>query len=145
MLTEALAALAAAGGTAVVSAAATDSWNTTSRAFSKLFAHSRNMDRDAINAELERTSTTLTSAPTDRAFETQRAENSTYWTGKLEELLLERPEAADELETFVQEYTSGADDPLDSTSPPAITQRVSKNSNSVVIQAGRDIHSKRAR
>lgn len=95
MLTEALAALAAAGGTAVVQAAGTDVWTSVRDRVIKVF--SRGDDRQArqITQRLDQTATALESAgKTEADGEEARIRLTAAWQARFEDLL----EGADDRE-----------------------------------------------
>lgn len=92
MLPEALAALAAAGGTALVEAATTDAWETAKHGMIRLFARSPGEPAGAVEARLERTRESLTAGDAD-----QRGRQRADWTVRLEDLLQETPAAEGEL------------------------------------------------
>jgi hypothetical protein len=62
MLTEALAALAASGGTALVAAAATDAWQYARTGFARLFAHGQRR-HELVESRLDQTATEVNALP----------------------------------------------------------------------------------
>jgi hypothetical protein len=103
MLTEALSALAAAGGTAVVSAMATDAWRTAKVGFSRLLGRGDSGHTALVEQQLEATRAELQTAEGrgERALALQQA----AWTARLEDLLVEQPHAADELRKLIQQIS----------------------------------------
>ncbi|WKU47119.1 hypothetical protein Q3V23_25365 [Streptomyces sp. VNUA116] len=100
MLTEALEGLAAAGGSAVVGAAATDAWNTARAGVARLLGRGDSgRERYAIE-RLDRTAGEIEQAP-DEDRQQLRDKLRGRWTGRLEILLEEHPEAADELRELI--------------------------------------------
>jgi hypothetical protein len=95
MLAETLAALAAAGGTAVVGAVATDAWQATRAGVAWLLGRGDPDRTDAVEQQLERTRVSVVDGSGD--VEKLRA----AWTGRLEDLLIERPEAAGQLRELI--------------------------------------------
>ncbi|MGH3801534.1 MAG: hypothetical protein ACRDTD_15645 [Pseudonocardiaceae bacterium] len=93
MLTEALAALAASGGTALVAAAATDAWQSARAGFAQLFAHGEKR-QELVQARLDQTATEV-----ERAAEPDvvRERLLPDWQVRLSDLLEERPELAADL------------------------------------------------
>ncbi|MEV6375476.1 hypothetical protein [Micromonospora musae] len=105
MLAEALSALAGAGGTALVGAVATDSWQLAKRGFSQLFGRGDQGRAAVIEGRLERTNSVVGAAVQD---ERVRLEQQAAWTARLEDLLSDHPEAAEELQTLVEQLTQAA-------------------------------------
>lgn len=93
MLTEALAALAASGGTALVAAAATDAWQSARAGFTRLFTQAQRSG-ELIESRLDRTA-----AEVERAAEPDVVRELLVpdWQVRLSDLLEERPELAAEL------------------------------------------------
>lgn len=110
MLDQALTALAAAGGTAVVQAAGTDVWTGLRRAVAGWFGRG---DAEREQAELERLDQTageLRSASADQA-ERLRIRAEAAWQARIEALLenlseVERTSAAEELRALLAEQTT---------------------------------------
>jgi len=101
MLTEALAALAAAGGTAVVTAAATDAWQTAKEGFSRLLGRGDFGRTAVVEQQLEASHAQLEAA--EGADVRARTVEQAAWTARLEDLLIERPQAAAELRQLIQQ------------------------------------------
>ncbi|MEU8335985.1 hypothetical protein [Micromonospora tulbaghiae] len=102
MLAEALSALAGAGGTALVGAVATDSWQLAKRGFVQLFGRGDQGQAAAVEGRLERTRSLVEAAPQD---ERVRLEQQAAWTARLEDLLNDHPEAAEELQALMDQVT----------------------------------------
>lgn len=103
MLAETLGALAAAGGTALVGAVATDGWQVTKRGFSRLLGRGDEHRASAVEERLESTRAALEAAgPQD---ERVRVQQEAAWTARLEDLLTEHPQAADDLRALVRQIT----------------------------------------
>ncbi|CAM5302004.1 hypothetical protein AB0F92_22755 [Kitasatospora aureofaciens] len=119
MLTDALVELAAAGGTAVVSAAATDIWQATKGKVARLFGRGDDRDEQRVSVQLDRIPMEL-----DQAAEPQqervRAALRDRWTVKLTELLEENPELEDDLRALVEEVRAAV---------PAAQQTFVQNNN----------------
>ncbi|RLK54133.1 hypothetical protein [Actinokineospora cianjurensis] len=93
---EELAALAAAGGTALVEAAATDAWETTKQRIAAVLGGGDSRKVELAETRMESTRAelaSLTGADLDQA----RAAHATVWTTRLRDAIEERPEAADDL------------------------------------------------
>lgn len=110
MLSEAMAALAAAGGTAVVQAAGTDAWTGVRRQVARWFGRG---DAQREHAELERLDQTAgeldAARPTD--VERVRIRQEAAWQGRMTALLenltdIERALVVDELRTLLAQQTS---------------------------------------
>ncbi|WP_410646460.1 hypothetical protein [Amycolatopsis sp. cmx-4-54] len=102
MLEEALVALAAAGGTALVEAAATDAWTKTKERFARFLGRGDQQQALVVEGRLERTHTELlplTGAELQRAREVR----ATEWATRLRDVLEEHPESADELRGVVEQ------------------------------------------
>ncbi|MFE6366066.1 hypothetical protein ACFVP3_39720 [Streptomyces sp. NPDC057806] len=104
MLDQALTALAAAGGIAVVQAAGTDAWVTFRERVARLFGRSDERQTAATLQRLDRTATELQQAGPD--VEPTRARLAGSWQGRFEDLLeglgeTDRVETAEQLRTVV--------------------------------------------
>ncbi|MGH3770263.1 MAG: hypothetical protein ACRDRW_02505 [Pseudonocardiaceae bacterium] len=99
MLTEALAALAASGGTALVAAAATDAWQSARAGFARLLTHGERR-QELIESRLDQTAITV-----ERAVERDvvRERLLPDWQVRLSDLLEERPELAAELRELISQ------------------------------------------
>lgn len=109
MLSEAMTALAAAGGTAVVQAAGTDAWTGVRRQVARWFGRG-NPQRE--HAELERLDQTAGELEAARPTEVERVRirQEAAWQGRIEALLenledIERARVADELRTLLARQT----------------------------------------
>jgi hypothetical protein len=102
MLTEALAALASTGGTALVTAMVTDSWEDVKGRFARFFGRGKTKEAEAAVARLDQSRATLvglSGADLQRA----RAEQEVVWRTRLGDLLEQDPAAENELRTLVTE------------------------------------------
>jgi hypothetical protein len=102
MLTEALAALASTGGSALVTAMVTDSWEGVRARFARLFGRGDAKQAEAAAGRLEQSRTVLArlSGPN---LERARAEQEIVWRTRLGDLLEQDPSAEQELRTVVAE------------------------------------------
>jgi hypothetical protein len=105
MLTEALIALAAAGGTTLVEAAATDSWATAKAGAARLLGRGRPEQTAVIEARLENGRAQLAelSGPQLDAAQSRQV---LAWTTRLEDLLEEEPGAADGLRQLLSDLAA---------------------------------------
>ncbi|MFF9496302.1 hypothetical protein [Streptomyces flaveolus] len=110
MLSEAMVALAAAGGTAVVQAAGTDAWTEVRQQVARWFSRG-NPQRET--AELERLDQTAGELEAAQPTEVERARirQEAVWQGRIEALLeslgdIERVRVADELRTLLAQQAS---------------------------------------
>ncbi|MET7854557.1 hypothetical protein ABZT48_41810 [Streptomyces avermitilis] len=108
MLVEALATLAAAGGTAVVQAAGTDAWNAFRQAVARWYGRG---DAQREQAELERLDQTATALQTTDPGQVERARlvQEASWQARIEALLenldeAERDQAAEQLSALLAEH-----------------------------------------
>jgi hypothetical protein len=102
MLTEALEALASTGGTALVTAMVTDSWEGMKARFARLFGRGDAGQAEVAAARLEQSRESLaglSGADLDRA----RAEQEIVWRTRLGDLLEHDPAAEQELRALVAE------------------------------------------
>ncbi|MER6001409.1 hypothetical protein ABT120_22780 [Nonomuraea angiospora] len=100
MLSEALAALAAAGGTALVSAMTTDAWTSAKQGFARLLSRGKHDRQEIAEQRLERSRQELvgsTGAELDRI----RSEQEAAWRVRLSDLLEDDPAAEAELRVLV--------------------------------------------
>jgi hypothetical protein len=102
MLGEALIALASTGGTALVTAMVTDSWEGLRARFARLLGHGDARQMEEVAARLEEARATLTgfSGPD---LERARAQQEIAWETRLADLLDRDPEAEGELRALVAE------------------------------------------
>lgn len=110
MLDQALTALAAAGGAAVVQAAGTDLWTGLRQAVAGWFGRGDAEREQAELQRLDRTAAELRSAPADEA-ERLRIRAEAAWQARMEALLenlgeVERSRAAEELRTLLAEQNA---------------------------------------
>lgn len=100
MLAEALAALASTGGTALVTAMVTDSWESIKGRVARLLGRGDARQAEAALERLELSRAALhglAGADLDRA----RAEQEIAWRTRLADLLETHPQAADELRSLI--------------------------------------------
>jgi len=95
-----LIALASAGGTAVVSAMATDGWNTLRSGVVTLWQQFRPDSADELERDLDTTRSTLLATPASEVELVREALHSA-WQGRMLTLFLEDPAAAAELEALL--------------------------------------------
>jgi hypothetical protein len=100
MLTEALTALASTGGTALVTAMVTDSWEEFKGRFARLLGRGDIKGTQAAAARLEQSRTALAAAP-GPARERTRAEQQIAWQTRLADLLEQDPAAENELRALI--------------------------------------------
>jgi hypothetical protein len=102
MLTEALTALASMGGSALVAAMVTDSWEGVRARFARLFGRGDAKQAEAAAGRLEQSRAVLarlSGADLERA----RAEQEIVWRTRLADLLEHDPSAEQELRVLVAE------------------------------------------
>ena len=102
MLTEALTGLASTGGSALVTAMVTDSWEGVRGRFARLFGRGDAKQAGAAAGRLEQSRaelTRLSGADLERA----RAEQEIMWRTRLADLLEQDPSAEQDLRTLVAE------------------------------------------
>ncbi|MCF1597682.1 hypothetical protein [Streptomyces muensis] len=95
-----LIALASAGGTAVVSAMATEGWNTLRSGVVTLWRQFRPDSADELERELDTTRSALVAAQADEV-ELVRHALQSAWQGRMLTLFLEDPAAAAEFEALL--------------------------------------------
>ncbi|MGR6924292.1 hypothetical protein ACU635_59370 [[Actinomadura] parvosata] len=100
MVSEALAALAAAGGTALVSAMTTDAWMAAKQGFARLLGRGEPEQQQAVEQRLERARQDL-AGKSDAALERARAEQAAAWRLRLSDLLEDDPAAEADLRALV--------------------------------------------
>ncbi|GGJ56530.1 hypothetical protein [Streptomyces brasiliensis] len=113
MLEQALAALATAGGTAVVQAAGTDAWTGMRQAVALWFGRGDTQREQAELERLDQTAGELQTADGDAA-ERARIRLEAAWQARIEALLeglddTERAPAAEQLRTLVAHHTPSTD------------------------------------
>jgi hypothetical protein len=105
MLTEALIALAAAGGTSVVQAAGTDAWATAKAGMARLLARGQPRQVTIIEGRLEDSQAQLTSLSGQPLQEAQQGE-AKAWATRLRDVLDEDPDAAHRLQKLLEDLTA---------------------------------------
>ncbi|MEV6523615.1 hypothetical protein AB0M43_16820 [Longispora sp. NPDC051575] len=101
MLSEALTGLAAAGGTALVGAMVTDGWAAAKSGFAALFGRRSPADVATYEGRLDRAAARL-AALEGEPLAVESAALARTWRDRLEELLVEEPDAEAELRTLVE-------------------------------------------
>ncbi|WP_150253393.1 hypothetical protein [Nocardiopsis deserti] len=102
MLPETLVALAAAGGTALVSAMAKDGWTATKQGFLRLVTRHTPEAATELEGELDRGHAELVAAP-EPDLERTRAMQATQWQDRIARLLEKAPEMEPELRKWIQQ------------------------------------------
>lgn len=100
MLAEALAALASTGGTALVTAMVTDSWESIKGRVARLLGRGDAKQTEAAQDRLELSRAALDGLA-DAELDRVRAEQEIVWRTRLADLLEAHPQAADELRTLI--------------------------------------------
>jgi hypothetical protein len=100
MLSEALAAVAAAGGTALVEAMTTDAWTSAKQGFARLLGRDKPEQQEVAERRLERSRQEL-AGKSDAALERARAEQAAAWRLRLSDLLEDDPAAEADLRALV--------------------------------------------
>lgn len=144
MVVEALAALAAAGGTAIVSAVATDAWLTLKTGIARMLGRGDSGRTRVIQEQLDRTEAELRSTDQDLTPRKQRLEAA--WTARLEDLLAENPHVAEELRALVRQANSAVPGPtvtqhvvgFDHTQQAVMAQGVQTNAFISYPESGSD-------
>jgi hypothetical protein len=103
VLTEALIALAAAGGAGLVQAAATDAWTVARTGFARLLGRGDRSRETVVEQQLERTRIELQAGPRS---EQVRLAQQAAWAARLEDLLTDRPDLASELQTVLEQVSA---------------------------------------
>lgn len=96
MLNDALEALAASAGTAVVAAMVTDGWQETRTRVARLLSHGDACEEERQRARLERTRAELTASPGEQARRVRQRQD-TVWRLRFADLLEDTPDAEAEL------------------------------------------------
>lgn len=105
MLAEALAELASAGGTALVTAMVTDSWEGIRVRFARVIGRGHTPAVEAVEAQLDKSRAVLaglTGPDLDRA----RSEQEIVWQTRLKDLLEQNPSLEPELRDLIAETQS---------------------------------------
>ncbi|MHA4820152.1 hypothetical protein ACXZ65_38040 [Streptomyces aculeolatus] len=134
MLTEALAALAASGGTALVGAMATDAWQATRNSTARLFGRQGSERQAAIEAQLDGNVVLV-----ERAGDPDLARQGlvSLWQMELIRLLEEHPEAEAEL----QELIAHVRDALPATQQQWVQNNIARDhSRQFAVQGGNIIY-----
>lgn len=104
MLPEALMTLAAAAGSGLVGAVMTDAWVGAKQGFSRLLGRGDQTREEMVGQQLERTRAELVAAG-PRAEQVRSAQQA-VWAARLEDLLTEHPEKADEVRALVEQIAA---------------------------------------
>lgn len=129
MLPEALAALASAGSAAVVTAMATDGWETAKHGFARLLGRGDRARIASLEEQLDRDRaalTGLTAGQLERAQEISEAD----WRARLTDLLEAIPEIEAELRAWLASV---------GRSTPSVTQHVTARDNARVFTLGNGV------
>jgi len=102
MLAEALIALASTGGTALVTAMVTDSWEGIRTKAARLFGRGDKQEAEAALARLEQSRAALTAA-SGAELERAKVEQEIIWRTRLADLLEREPSAEPEVRNLVTE------------------------------------------
>jgi hypothetical protein len=105
MLAEALAGLASAGGTALVTAMVTDGWEDVRTRVARVLGRGDAQETGAVAAQLEQSRLALAEV-SGAALDLARAEQSMVWQTWLADLLERHPEAEGELRVLLAEVQS---------------------------------------
>lgn len=146
MLSEALLALAAAGGTALVEAVTTDAWLATKSGFLRLLGRGDRSREAVIEQQLERTRAALEAAKPDN--EQIRLAQQAAWTARLEDLLSEQPEIADELRALLEQLPTTVSDSAGHVTQHVVAfdraqQAVQGHGTQIVTFGAQDVHATR--
>jgi hypothetical protein len=107
MLTEALTALASAGGTALVTAMVTDGWAGVKARAARLLGRGHAAGTEVAEGRLEESRAALAGL-SGGELERVQAEQAVVWRTRLADLLEENPDAATELQELVTEARAAA-------------------------------------
>ena len=105
MLTEALIALAAAGGTSVVQAAGTDAWATAKAGMARLLGRGQPQQVTVIEGRLEDSRAQLTELSGQQLVQAQQLQ-AQAWATRLRDVLEENPEAAIGLRKLLEDLAA---------------------------------------
>lgn len=94
-------ALAAAGGSGLVGAVATDAWAMAKRGFTRMLGRGDEAREEVVGQQLERTRAELAAA--GPRVEQVRLTQQAVWTARLEDLLTDQPEAAEQLRVLISQ------------------------------------------
>jgi hypothetical protein len=106
VLTEALIALAAAGGTGLVQAVATDAWTVARTGFARLLGRGDRSREAVVEQQLERTRVEIQTAG-PRSEQVQLAQQAA-WAARLEDLLADCPDLAGDLRTVLEQVSAAS-------------------------------------
>jgi hypothetical protein len=102
MVVEALAALAAAGGTALVNAMVADGWHGVRKRFAIFLGRGRDKETEAAAARLDK-SREMLAGLSGADLEEAQAEQALVWQTRLGDLLEDHPEVEGELRSLIAE------------------------------------------
>jgi hypothetical protein len=102
MVVEWLAPIAVAGGTTLVTAIATEAWNTARNGIAKLFAHAGERRKALVSDWLDGDAAAVEAAD-ENSREQVRQRLAVTWQTRLADLLAEYPEAAEELRSLTSQ------------------------------------------
>jgi hypothetical protein len=105
VLVEAMAALAAAGGTALVEAATTDAWQKAKVGFMQIFGRGDDSQAAATEGRLENTRNQLVHL-TGTELERVRGARAAEWTTRLQDALEDNPDSAKTLQRILAELAA---------------------------------------
>jgi hypothetical protein len=100
VLTEALIALASAGGTGLIEAISSDAWETAKAGFARVLGRGDTKRQAEIEQRLDRTRAEVQAAPAGTADQV-RVRHQAQWTARLEDFLDEHPEHAEQVKSIV--------------------------------------------
>ncbi|WP_412538659.1 hypothetical protein R8Z50_22740 [Longispora sp. K20-0274] len=126
MVADWILALAAAGSTTLVQAAATDTWQFARDGFARLFGRFGERRGELVLGRLEETAAALAGLDADGAEPGRLAERSA-WQARLRDLLEEHPEAAEELRELIERIARAQ---------PAGDTRASAHQTGAIVQLG---------
>ncbi|WP_379522570.1 hypothetical protein [Nonomuraea insulae] len=106
-MSEALAALAAAGGTALVEAMTTDAWTSAKQSFARLLGRGKPERQEVAERRLERARQEL-AGTTGAELERARTKQEAAWRLRLSDLLEDDPAAEAELRVLVATFGTSA-------------------------------------
>jgi hypothetical protein len=128
-LEAALAALAATGGSALVTAMATDTWNSIRAGFARLLGHGEPAQVAAFESRLEAARAELELLEGANLLRT-RADQESLWRGELASLLTDHPHLAESLAELLDEVRAS----LQPSSTPVTQYAVAHGNAQQVIQ-----------
>ncbi|MCF6526058.1 hypothetical protein [Streptomyces sp. JJ36] len=138
MMTEAMTALAAAGGTAVVQAAGTDAWSGLRTRVAVLLGRGEpECERHELE-RLDRTAAELTTATDDGTAEVVRARQEATWQTRFEGLLEVVP--AEQREAVAADLRALIDELPAAARPATVHNEISGGTQHGPVVQGRDVH-----